>query len=97
MLPTHHSSAPSVIRSEWERRAQAHCGARAQGPAGLPLGEEGGLVAPLRRRRLQRIRARLPEAERVVAVVAETSRVENERFEPVPRARPALLRRPLRR
>ncbi|MEU0846260.1 hypothetical protein ABZ370_43455 [Streptomyces sp. NPDC005962] len=85
MLTTHDSPAPPVIRSEFERRAQALCETRTQDPTNLPLGEEDGLHHHYAVGGFNTSAHEVPEAEREVPVLAETDRMENERVELVRR------------
>ncbi|MFJ1646849.1 hypothetical protein [Streptomyces sp. NPDC088258] len=85
MLPTDDSPAPPVIRSAFERRAQAHYATRPPDPTDLPPGEEDGVYHPYAVGGLNQSAREVPEAEREMAVLARTGPMENERVEPVPR------------
>ncbi|MFD4523355.1 hypothetical protein ACFWP7_05340 [Streptomyces sp. NPDC058470] len=85
MPPTHDSSAPPVIRSEFGRRAPAHYETRTLDPTNLPLGEEDGLYHHYALGGFNKSAREVPEAKREMAVLGETGRIEDEPFVPVPR------------
>jgi len=82
MTVTHDNATRPVIRSEFERRAQAHYETKTEDPINLLLGEEDGLyhhhyaVTDFDRSVLE-----LPEPERQAALLAEMGRIENEQVD----------------
>ncbi|WP_306205398.1 SAM-dependent methyltransferase [Actinoplanes sp. RD1] len=82
MTTTQENPASSVIRSEFERRAQAHYETKKQDPINLLLGEEDGLyhhhysVSDYDHSVLE-----LPEPERDAAILAEMGRLEQEQVD----------------
>ncbi|MFJ9610762.1 SAM-dependent methyltransferase [Kitasatospora sp. NPDC101176] len=82
MTTVNENSAPAVVRSEFERRAQAHYETKTQDPINLLLGKDDGLyhhhyaVGGFDKSVLE-----VPEPEREAAILGEMARMENEQVE----------------